>query len=341
MRTGSVQLGLSLPNSGVLFGAITYEQMVQMAEIADQSMVFGSAWVGDSIIAKPRPEAVVLLATLAARTNRLRLGPACMASFNLRHPILFAAQWATLDAVSNGRTILAACIGGPTGPGSGAGDFETEMRAMGMERRQRVARLEEGITILRRLWTEDRVTHRGRYYQFEDVRVEPKPVQKPTPPIWIASSPNPELIGEERFRKALARAGTLADGWMTALVHPQEFGERWRLIREYAGAAGRDPDSLESSQHLMVNVNASKEAALAESKRFLDAYYTADFTPAELTRWGIFGPAEECVSRLQAFLDAGCQIPIVRFTTWDPLGQLGAFIERVAARLRPGRASAA
>jgi alkanesulfonate monooxygenase SsuD/methylene tetrahydromethanopterin reductase-like flavin-dependent oxidoreductase (luciferase family) len=341
MPTDSAQLGLSLPNRGVFFGAITYAQMLEMAEIADRSATFGSVWVGDSIIAKPRPEAVVLLATLAARTTRLRLGPACMASFNLRHPIVFAAQWATLDAISGGRTILAACIGGPTGPGSGAGDFDTEMRAMGMELRQRVGRLEEGITILRRLWTEERVTHRGRYYQFEDVRVEPRPAQKPTPPIWIASSPSSKLIGEERFRKALTRVGSMADGWMTALIHPDEFQTRWQIIVESAQAAGRDPSMLESSQHLMLNLSRSKDAALAESKRFLDAYYTSNFTPAELARWGIFGSADECVGRLQAFLDAGCQIPIVRFTTWDPVGQLHAFIEEVAPRLRPGRASRA
>jgi alkanesulfonate monooxygenase SsuD/methylene tetrahydromethanopterin reductase-like flavin-dependent oxidoreductase (luciferase family) len=191
------------------------------------------------------------------------------------------------------------------------------------------------------LWTEDRVTHHGRYYDFTDVRVEPKPVQKPAPPIWIASSPNPALIGEERFDRALARVGTTADGWMTALVHPDEFGERWRRIRGHAKASGRDPDALESSQHLMVNLAPTRDAALAESKKFLDAYYTSNFTPEELGRWGVFGTPSECVSRLQAFLDAGCQIPIVRFTTWDPMSQLRTFIDQVATKLRPGKASAA
>jgi alkanesulfonate monooxygenase SsuD/methylene tetrahydromethanopterin reductase-like flavin-dependent oxidoreductase (luciferase family) len=336
-----VRLGLSLPNRAVFFGAITYARMMEMAEVADTSHVFDSVWVGDSIVAKPRPEAIVLLSALAARTARVRLGPACMASFNLRHPIIFAAQWATLDALSGGRTILAACIGGPTGPGSGAGDFETEMRAMGMELRQRVGRMEEGIQIVRRLWTEDRVTHHGRYYNFADVRVEPKPVQKPAPPIWIASSPNPTLIGEKRFDTALARVGTMADGWMTALVHPNEFRERWDRIRGHAQAAGRNPDVLESSQHLMVNLGSTRDAALAESKKFLDAYYTSDFTTDELGRWGVFGTPAECVTRLQAFLDAGCHIPIVRFTTWDPMNQLRTFIDQVATRLRPGKASAA
>ena len=79
---------------------------------------FQSVWVGDSLLGKPRMESIALLAGVAARTKKVRLGPACMASFNLRHPIIFAAQWATLDAVSGGRTILAACLGGPTGPGS-------------------------------------------------------------------------------------------------------------------------------------------------------------------------------------------------------------------------------
>ncbi|MBI4277077.1 MAG: LLM class flavin-dependent oxidoreductase, partial [Armatimonadetes bacterium] len=149
-------VGLSLPNRALLFGAISMEQMLQMAQMADACPLFGSVWVGDSIIAKPRPEAVVLLSAIAATTRRVRLGPACMASFNLRHPIIFAAEWATLDVLSGGRTILAACIGGPTGPGSGGGAYDIELRAMGFEFKQRVGRMEEGIAILRRLWTEDR-----------------------------------------------------------------------------------------------------------------------------------------------------------------------------------------
>ncbi|MBI4279582.1 MAG: LLM class flavin-dependent oxidoreductase, partial [Armatimonadetes bacterium] len=186
-----------------------------------------------------------------------------------------------------------------------------------------------------RLWTEDRVTHRGRYYQFQDVRIEPKPVQKPAPPIWIASSPNPALIGEEKYRKALHRVARTADGWMTALLRPHEFRARWEIIEEFAVTEGRDPRRLGASQHIMVNLNEDESAARAEAKKFLDLYYSANFTAADLEKWGIFGSASRCADVLQEFIEAGCRTPIIRLTTWHPLGQFHTCIEKVLPRLRP------
>src|SRR6476620_7389971 len=107
-----MKIGLTLPNRGVLFGVTTPEQMMQMAEIADRSDdLFTSVWVGDSLLGKPRMESMVLLAGVAARTNRVRLGPACMASLPLRDPVLLAYQWASLDLLAAGRTILVGCTG--------------------------------------------------------------------------------------------------------------------------------------------------------------------------------------------------------------------------------------
>src|ERR1051325_1993934 len=99
-----MRFGLTLPNRGVLFGVTTPEQMLEMACIADTSDVFQSVWVGDSLLAKPRMESIALLSGVAARTQRVRLGPACMASFPLRDPVLLAYQWASLDLLSGGRT---------------------------------------------------------------------------------------------------------------------------------------------------------------------------------------------------------------------------------------------
>ncbi len=106
-----MKFGLTLPNRGVLFGVTTTEELLQMAEIADRSEQFASVWVGDSLLGKPRFEALTLLAGIAARTRRVRLGPACMASFSLRDPVLLAYQWASLDLMAGGRTVLVACTG--------------------------------------------------------------------------------------------------------------------------------------------------------------------------------------------------------------------------------------
>ena len=82
-----------------------------MSEIAEQSGCYQSVWVGDSLLGKPRMESIALLAGVAARTKKVRLGPACMASFPLRDPVLLAYQWASLDLLAAGRTILVVCTG--------------------------------------------------------------------------------------------------------------------------------------------------------------------------------------------------------------------------------------
>src|SRR6478609_1883241 len=106
-----MKLGFTLPNRGVLFDVTTASEMLDLAEIADRSGAFHSVWVGDSLFGKPRMESIALLAGVAGRTKRVRLGPACMASFPLRDPVLLAYQWASLDLLAEGRTVLVVCTG--------------------------------------------------------------------------------------------------------------------------------------------------------------------------------------------------------------------------------------
>src|SRR5262245_51384211 len=174
------RFGLSLPNRGVLFGATSVYELIELAEAAEASGAFDSVWVGDSLFAKPRLDSLVLLSAIAASAQRVRLGTCCLSTFPLRDPIFIAAQWAALDQVSHGRRVLGACIGGSL-PREKA---EAEFAAFKVKLSERGPRPEEGMTILRRLWTEDRVTHQGRFFQFRDLTLEPRPVQQPCPPSW-------------------------------------------------------------------------------------------------------------------------------------------------------------
>ncbi|MGI9520387.1 MAG: LLM class flavin-dependent oxidoreductase, partial [Hyphomicrobiaceae bacterium] len=183
-----MKLGLLLPNQGVVFGAVTIKELLEMGEEADDAHVFDTLFVGDNLLAKPRLESVTLLSALAGRTRRVRLGTACMASFPLRNPILLAAQWAALDNLSEGRSLLVACIGGGGSHGI-VGGFANEYRAFGIPPRERVGRLIEGMQVLRILWTNDPASHDGKFFNFENIAVRPAPVQKPCPPIWIANNP--------------------------------------------------------------------------------------------------------------------------------------------------------
>lgn len=109
--TNRMKLGFTLGNRSVLFGATTNREMLELAELADDSGRFQTVWVGDSLLGKPRLEAIVLLSGLATRTRHVRLGPACMSSFTLRDPVQLAYQWASLDQLADGRTVMVACTG--------------------------------------------------------------------------------------------------------------------------------------------------------------------------------------------------------------------------------------
>ena len=250
MTTGTrpVRFGLSLPNRAVLFG-MPVGFLLEAAEIADKSAYFDSVWVGDNFLSKPRLEAIVLLSAVAARTTHVKLGPVCLASFPLRHPLPLALQWASLDVLSGGRTTMAVCNGGAASAGP---LFATELRAMGVKSTERVDRVEEGIELLRRFWGPDPVTFHSQFYHFENVQLLPKPVQSHIP-ITIAVNPandaDPALV-----ERALRRVARLADGWQTDGTPPQLFRERWAQVREYAAEYGRQEAVTDAQLHLMVNI---------------------------------------------------------------------------------------
>lgn len=320
-------LGLSLPNRGVLFGATTVDELLQLAEDADQSEVFDSVWVGDGLVAKARLESVATLSAIAARTSHVRLGVCCLATFALRNPVIFAVQWASLDVISGGRAALAVCLGAATAR-SGVNAL-AELEATGVGRRERVPRFEENLAVLRAVWGGP-TAFDGEFVSFREMELLPRPVQDPCP-IWIASNPNPDVLGPERYQAAIDRVGQLADGWQTTVATPPEFGRRWAEIRASAEAAGRDPDTMESAIHLMINVDDDVEAARAEARRFLDTYYSMQVDDDTLDRWGAYGPPELVLERVSAYVDEGLDVPILRYASFDQHRQM----ERAADLLLP------
>jgi alkanesulfonate monooxygenase SsuD/methylene tetrahydromethanopterin reductase-like flavin-dependent oxidoreductase (luciferase family) len=320
-----MQFGLTLPNRGVLFGVTTPEQMMQMAEIADKSDLYQSVWVGDSLLGKPRMESITLLSGIAARTKRVRLGPACMASLPLRDPVLLAYQWASLDLLAEGRSVLVACTG--IVPQEG-GRIEGEL--YGLQPRDRVKRLIEWITLIKKLWTEDNVSFEGEHYRCQGITIEPRPAAKPRPPIWIA---NNARGSQQLIERTHQRVIDHAEGWETSLCDVDDL--RWRLddIRQKARAAGRDPASIETHLYHNINLNEDRAAALDEAKRFLDIYYTTDYDPTFIECWVAAGSPDDCVRHLRAYKELGFDEVTLRIAGWDQFGQLKRVMEEVLPRV--------
>jgi probable F420-dependent oxidoreductase len=164
------------------------------------------------------------LAYLAGRTERVRLGT-WVYLLGLRHPFVSARAIATLDHVSGGRALV----------GVGAGWLRQEWQAAGLDPRTRGRRLDEALEVCRRLWTEEVVSFDGRFHAFEPVRFEPKPVQRPHPPI---------LAGGESTA-ALDRAAGSCEGWIGVSHSPDSAAERVAELRRRLEAKGRDPDAFE------------------------------------------------------------------------------------------------
>jgi alkanesulfonate monooxygenase SsuD/methylene tetrahydromethanopterin reductase-like flavin-dependent oxidoreductase (luciferase family) len=323
-----VSLGLTLPNRGVTFNATTPEEMLDLAARAEASEVFDSVWVGDSILAKPRLEAITLMTAIAARTKRVKIAPGCLASFPLRHPLLLAYQWASMDLIAGGRTILCVCKGDT----AGGGDIVDEWRAMNVPLKSRHTRMEEGIRIVRRLFREDNVTFKGQYYEFENVTIAPKP--RTPPPIWIAANPHTAGVASNALENVRRRIAQLADGWMTTFMTPEMFHDAWAALARTLEGHGRDPEPYPRMMYYNVNVNDDKSKALEESKKFLDTYYMTSFSTDLLDRmWVAAGTVDQCAERLRALIEAGANGITLRLTSWDQRGQFRRVVDELIPRL--------
>jgi alkanesulfonate monooxygenase SsuD/methylene tetrahydromethanopterin reductase-like flavin-dependent oxidoreductase (luciferase family) len=244
-----------------------------------------------------------------------------MASFPVRDPIIMAYQWATLDMLSAGRMLLVVCTGIV-----GGGASEAEGRPWGVVDRQRARRMSERIDVLRTLWSGDATSFDGEFTKWQNLRVQPKPVQDPCP-IWIASNPNTRESG--KMDAPFRRIARKADGWMTVELFPGTFGVMWRRLQEILTEEGRDPATFPNMEYHNININEDRDAALEESKRFLDQYYGPVFAPQMVSAWTAAGTPQQCVEHLRALRDQGARQITLRITAWDQERQFQRLVEEV------------
>ena len=206
---------------------------------------------------------------------------------NLRHPSHVAKIVATLDFISNGRVTL----------GLGFGSRENDYKAVEVPFEHRGSRAVEQVQLMKRLWTEDNVTHKGKFYNVENLTVGPRPIQKPHPPIWTGGS----------AEIALKRAGTWANGFICGSSAIPDFPATWEKIRGYASAAGRDPNEITKAGLTFMAINDDQAKAVKTVEDYVMRYYGR--LRADVADTSLVGSPAAIVDRIGAFLSRGLDTP--------------------------------
>ncbi len=298
---------------GIGFGQWQYglpepELLCRYAEVAEQAGL-DSIWLSDHIVTRnPTLDITCLFAMIAARTKRVKMGPSVL-TLPARNPVHVAKTYATLDYISGGRMVMAV----------GSGSDLRDLKASGVPVEERGKRLDEGIAILRRLWTESHVTHQGRFYQFEDVTIEPKP-RKGSLDIWIGGKSD----------AILKRVVRLGDGWFPALTTPDEFKHDMAKLAAFGEEQGRKINPREAGVLLLTHVTEDRDEGWKTVAPFLRSLPMA---PDELAKRCLVGSANECVAKIAAFVEAGCTKFVLRPSC--PPDQVLGQIEQYAGRILP------
>src|SRR3989442_11242865 len=238
-----MRFGLRLPAFALGSGTGSLAEMGRYLRRAE-ALGFEAALTIDHLLTTPPAyactwlEPLVLLSALAGLTARIRLGTLVLV-LPLRHPVSFAKEWATLDLLSGGRSIC----------GIGVGWAEEEFEVMGIPRSERGRRTDEALELIRALWTGDGVTYEGRIYQVRNLTIDPKPVQKPHPPIWIGggSQPFEKIYGQSvtNIDPVLRRIAKYADTWVPhSSATPAMVKGDWEKVQRFARELGRDPTKI-------------------------------------------------------------------------------------------------
>jgi len=303
----------------VLHVSATYASWDTLLNItmAAERLGYDSVWVSDHFISpNGRPyalEAWTLLSALASSTRNIKLGTYVLCN-QFRHPALLARMASTLDNISKGRLEL----------GVGAGWIRAEHVAFGFnwsKHSTRVERLKETIEVIKKLWTENHVSYAGKYFQLQDATLEPKPLQKPHPPIWVGGNSDSimELVAQ------------LGDGWIPVLPTPKQLSDGVSRIKERMRQAGRE------SQRLQVAFGGSGCALIAENedlvKKLAEPLIRSMGKPIEESPC-LIGTPERCIEKIEQYHKAGAQKIVAGFFDFPSLKGLELFAKTVIPHFR-------
>lgn len=275
---------------------------------AIERLGFHSVWLNDHLYGVPMPaipilEAWTALSAVAAVTERVELGT-LVTPIGFRNPALLAKMAATLDNISDGRVIV----------GLGGGWFAQEFSGYGIDFppvADRLRQLDEGIALMRRMWSEEQVTFAGRYYRTDDVYCAPKPVRRP-----------PILIGGGGEQVLLRLAARHADVWNNLAVNLDQLAHKAGVLLRHCEGVGRDPATLRISQQTMVVIGSDEADARSKQEKAQRIY-------GGHMGSGIAGTPQQCVDQIEALVARGCSLLMIEFFGRDIAEPAQLFAETV------------
>jgi probable F420-dependent oxidoreductase len=292
MSSTHIPCGIELPQ--VFFDRPVDMQHIRTFAVRAETLGYDSLWlqeriIGDFIMLEP----VTLLSYVAAITSKLRLGTSVVL-LPLRNPVQLAKAYSTLDCMSGGRAVM--------GVGLGGGHLESHENIFGYSREHRVTRFTEAVQVMKLLWTEPKSSFHGTFWNFDNVSMEPKPIQKPHLPLWFGG----------HHENALKRAVKYGNAWMGAgSSSSSAFIRESALIRRFLDEAKRDPATFGYGKRVYLAVDNDKERGEKRIREWFSIRYkNADLGP----RVSIWGSAGECTEKIQQIVGAGAQ-----FIVFNPM----------------------
>ena len=302
---------LTEPAVGVVLPPIVPPEMLwDVIDYVDTS-AFDSLWVTDRTLAgQPWLDSTTLLGAVAARTRNVRIGTSVLAIAR-RNPVYTAHAFASVQHLSQGRLIAGVGLGGLN---------PAEYEVAGVPMKGRAALTDEYIHLLRRLWTEDAVTHRSESYSCSAVDLHPRPE---TPiPIWIGgSSPG-----------AYKRAGRLGDGWLSVFTGPDQFATGLSAVLEHAYASGREPEAITPAAYVFAAISHHQDEAEAQLAPAVSALLGVPFE--EVSAACLYGTPDRWADTLGRFGEAGARTVNVLLFSRDLLSDVQLVNESVLPSLR-------
>ncbi|GAA5012858.1 LLM class flavin-dependent oxidoreductase [Actinopolymorpha pittospori] len=275
-----------------------------------EALGFDSAWTQEGVLGSaPVLDPLATMTYAAACTERMRIGCVVFVS-PLHSPVHLAKSIATLDQLSRGRVEV----------GIGTGGRSSMFSAFGVDPNVLVGRFNEGLRLMKACWTEPRITFDGRFWQLDGAAMEPKPFQKPHPPIWFGGNhPN-----------ALRRAVRHGDGFFGAgATTTERFAGQVRIVREALAEQRRDPGSFRVAKRVYICVDDDAARGRARMAAALNRLYGGRDLP-DILSVAVYGPPDACVAGLRDVAEAGAELVLL-----NPLFDDAEQLERLATEVVP------